>query len=89
MISKGIRCKGKVQGVFFRATTKSTAEQLGLVGWVKNEPDGTVQIHVEGPEDKIHDLIDWCRSGPEYANVEGVESWDENANGFDSFEIRH
>lgn len=88
MIAKGIRCSGKVQGVFFRATTKSIAEDLGVFGWVKNESDGTVLIHAEGELAQLDQLIQWCKEGPEYASVSEVKTWDKEPGGFSDFDIR-
>jgi acylphosphatase len=63
---------GRVQGVFYRHSTKQKAEALGLGGWVRNLPDGSVEIEAEGPKDKIGSLIAWCRHGPPNAVVDGV-----------------
>ena len=71
----GIRVYGKVQGVFFRATTKTTAEDLKLTGWVRNEPDGSVRIHAEGEENLISRLYEWCKEGPQFAKVANIERW--------------
>lgn len=83
-----IRCYGKVQGVFYRASTKSEAEDLGITGWVINEPDGTVLIHAEGAQDSLKKLIEWTKKGPDFAVVRNVVSWPENDEGFEGFEIR-
>ena len=64
--------KGRVQGVFFRYNTRKMAERLGLKGWVKNKIDGTVEILAEGSDDKINDLIGWCKKGPIGSRVETV-----------------
>jgi len=64
---------GKVQGVFFRANTQEKAEQLGLTGSVKNMPDGTVEAEIQGPPDKIEQLIQWCKSKSGPGNIEGFE----------------
>ena len=69
-----ITCKGKVQGVFFRASTKEVADQLGVVGWVRNEPNGDVTIHAEGETLAIEKLIEWCRKGPMLSQVSEVSS---------------
>jgi len=80
---------GQVQGVFFRANTKRKAEELGLCGFVRNEPNTTVRIEVEGTKEKIDQLIKWCQSGPERAKVEKVETKEGEWLGFSKFEIRH
>ena len=63
---------GKVQGVYYRASTKQKADVLGLKGTVMNLPDGSVQIEVVGEEAEINQLIEWCHDGPERAEVEKV-----------------
>ena len=67
------RVRGRVQGVFYRASTCDRAAELGLVGWVRNCPDGSVELEAEGPGEKVEQLITWCRSGPPGARVTGVE----------------
>ena len=67
------RVTGLVQGVFFRASTRDTARALGLVGWVRNMPDGSVELEAEGPEDRISQLVIWLNQGPQYARVGNVE----------------
>ena len=64
---------GRVQGVGFRFRCTEEADRLGVVGWVRNEPDGTVAGHFEGTPDAVRALVDWCRSGPSYADVTSVE----------------
>ncbi|MEF8879560.1 MAG: acylphosphatase [Candidatus Thermoplasmatota archaeon] len=68
-----VSISGRVQGVFFRATTKQKAEQLGINGWVRNTSDGRVEAVFEGKEEKVNQLLDWCHQGPSMANVENVE----------------
>lgn len=65
--------RGQVQGVGFRFHCLHEAQRLGVNGWVRNEPDGTVAGHFEGTPDAVHALVDWCRSGPAYADVTSVE----------------
>ncbi|KAH9856744.1 acylphosphatase isozyme Ch1 [Lenzites betulinus] len=67
------RVKGKVQGVYFRVFTKDTAQELGLVGWVKNEPTGDVVGTAQGDEGALAKFKDALRQGPSLARVEGVE----------------
>lgn len=66
----GIRISGRVQGVFFRASTKEKAESLRLQGFVRNEPDGSVYAEAEGEEEGLNAFVDWCRHGPPLALVE-------------------
>jgi len=81
---------GKVQGVFYRDNTQKKASELGLKGFVKNLPDGTVEIIAEGPEDKLNELSEFCRNNPGYSNVTDIEiKKEKSTNEFDSFEIRY
>ena len=64
---------GKVQGVFFRSSTKYMAEKLGLSGWVRNLADGRVEAIFEGNKEAVEKMVGWCRKGPEYARVTGIE----------------
>ncbi len=74
-----IRVSGKVQGVFFRASTKGKARDLSLKGFVQNEEDGSVLIEAQGSETDIESLIEWCKTGPPAAQVELCE-WEEISN---------
>src|ERR1700752_981692 len=65
--------RGHVQGVFFRDTTVRRAHALGLRGWVRNRPDGAVEVHAEGPADAVERLVDFLNVGPPAALVEAVE----------------
>lgn len=67
-----IQVTGKVQGVFFRKYTKSKANELGLSGWVRNEPDGSVSILACGDEVRLNELVDWCHTGSPGSEVEKV-----------------
>ncbi len=64
---------GRVQGVFYRVSAKEQAEKLGLTGWVRNTPDRTVEIVVQGKEEKLNQFIEWCHVGPSYAKVDSVD----------------
>jgi acylphosphatase len=78
---------GKVQGVFFRASAKEVAEKLGITGFTKNDPDGTVYIEVEGEEKALDKFISWCKKGPEFAKVEDVLQTPSEMKHFEVFEI--
>jgi acylphosphatase len=81
---------GRVQGVFFRASTKERALELGLKGWVKNLRDGRVEALFEGEKEKVRDMVDWCREGPSYASVANVDvRWEEYKGEFESFTVRY
>ena len=69
MKSLSIRIGGKVQGVFFRASAKRMADQLGVSGIVRNEPDGSVYIEAEAKAEILDQFVDWCRRGPSGAQV--------------------
>ncbi len=80
---------GRVQGVFYRASTLEKAIELGLTGWVKNRADGTVEVVVEGDREKVVKLVDWCRVGPRHAHVTNVEiNWEPYAEEFREFRIK-
>ncbi len=64
---------GRVQGVYYRQNTKETAIGHGARGWVRNLPDGRVEVVIEGDEESVGRVIDWCRVGPPKAHVEDVE----------------
>ncbi len=79
---------GSVQGVFFRANTKSEADRLEVCGWARNRMDGTVEITAEGKKDNIDRFIQWCRKGPPGAVVKNVElNREEFKDEFKSFNI--
>jgi acylphosphatase len=79
---------GDVQGVFFRDSCRFEAERLGLGGWVRNRPDGTVEIEVEGSPEAVDSLLAWARLGPPRARVEGVAVEDREPVGDDGFRVR-
>ena len=73
--------RGRVQGVYFRASARDRARQLGLRGWVRNCPDGTVEAVAEGSPDALEAFVTWCHRGPAYAKVEAVAVRDEPPRG--------
>ncbi len=80
---------GKVQGVFFRSSTKDRADELGITGWVRNLADGRVEAVFEGEEENVEKMVEWCRKGPEYARVNDVEVISEQYKGeFEGFALR-
>lgn len=82
--------KGKVQGVFFRASMHREAAALGITGWVKNLPDGSVEAIMEGSERNLAAMLSWCRQGPPGAAVRQVEVSEEPYMGhYRDFSIRY
>lgn len=67
-----ILVSGKVQGVFYRASTEKKAKEIGVMGFVRNEPNGNVYIEAQGTETQLEELIKWCKRGPERARVDEV-----------------
>jgi len=65
--------RGRVQGVFFRATCAKEARRRGLSGWIRNRPDGAVEAEFEGASPILESMVAWCREGPPSARVEGVD----------------
>ena len=88
MIRVHVSITGQVQGVFFRRSAKIEAEKLGIVGWVRNESDGSVEIMAQGEKKNVDKFIKWCKKGPPFARVEKVEvEKQENLEVFEVFEI--
>jgi len=83
-----VRVRGRVQGVFFRAETRARAESLGIAGFVRNDFDGSVEAVFEGPDERVDSLVDWCRRGPSGAQVDEVETLDEEPLGEVGFQLR-
>ena len=79
---------GRVQGVFFRARAREEAVRLDVSGWVRNESDGSVAGHFEGDVDAVDELVEWCRHGPPYAQVERVTTAPSLPSGTAGFAIR-
>ena len=79
---------GNVQGVFYRASAKDKANELGVRGFVRNEPNGDVYLEVEAEEDILYKFIKWCNLGPTRAKVDRMEAIPGEVVGFTSFEIK-
>ncbi len=80
---------GKVQGVFFRASTKKIAVELHLKGWVRNLDDGRVEAIFEGEKENVDKMVEWCRKGPDHAVVKDVQVRSEKYIGeFKDFSVR-
>ena len=79
---------GRVQGVFFRDSTRREARSRGVAGWVRNTPEGSVEAVFEGPGDAVEALVELCRSGPGHAEVEKLEVHEEEPEGLEGFSVR-
>jgi acylphosphatase len=87
-MSKRVVAKGRVQGVFFRDTVRNAAEREGVAGWVRNNPDGTVEALFEGGPDAVERLVSLVREGPPGARVEALEVLEEPDQGIEGFRVR-
>jgi acylphosphatase len=87
-VARHVRVTGRVQGVFFRAWAQGQARELGVSGWIRNCPDGSVEAHLGGEEDCVDRMIARMRQGPSNAQVEDVEIEDAPAEGLGRFELR-
>ncbi|HEX8425957.1 acylphosphatase [Hymenobacter sp.] len=84
-----LQVHGRVQGVFYRQSTRTEAQRLGLTGYARNNPDGTVTIEAEGPAESLDKLEAWCHQGPAAARVDKVEAEAGQVQGYPTFEVRH
>lgn len=83
-----LRVRGLVQGVFFRVSTQRKAQELGVCGTVRNEPDGSVFIEAEAEPAALDEFVAWCKQGPPHARVDRVDPVEGEPAGFEGFEIR-
>ena len=88
MTRKRVIVSGRVQGVFFRDSTRRRAEAAGVAGWVRNTADGTVEAVFEGDEAAVDEMVEFCRSGPGRAEVSAVDVEDEQPEGLSGFDVR-
>lgn len=86
-VARDVVVRGVVQGVGFRYYCLREAERLGVRGWVRNEPDGSVAGHFEGTAEAVDALVAWCRSGPAYARVDAVDERPATTRGARSFNV--
>lgn len=89
MIAKSIKVHGRVQGVYFRASAKQKAQMLGLRGTVKNLDDGSVFMEVQGTEESVKQMEEWCKHGPALARVDKLEIEKSEPIDLSGFEITH
>jgi acylphosphatase len=87
MICVHVRVAGRVQGVFYRAYTKSQAHELGIMGWVRNVPGGGVEAVLEGERQKVGELLGLMKTGPTGAMVSGLEMSKMECKGYEEFKI--
>ena len=81
---------GRVQGVAYRFETRWAAERIGVRGWVRNRPDGTVQALFEGERERVEEMLGWCRRGPALARVTAVDvEWEDYRGDLAEFRILH
>ena len=79
--------RGKVQGVWFRVSTRNKAQELGVFGIVKNQSDGSVYVEVEGDESSLKKFVEWCYEGSEFSRVDTVEISEIEMKNFTDFKI--
>jgi acylphosphatase len=78
---------GKVQGVYYRQSTREKSMQLGISGIVKNLTNGSVEVIASGTSDQLNNLVEWCKQGPPKAVVSSIESEELPYQSFDGFKI--
>jgi acylphosphatase len=74
-VTRRLAISGVVQGVWFRESMRREAERLGVTGWVRNRPDGSVEAVVQGPAGAVEEITRWARRGPEQARVDRMEAF--------------
>ncbi len=84
-----MKVTGRVQGVSFRWYAAREAERLGVTGWVRNEPDGSVAVFAEGDDAAVDAMAEWCHQGPSYASVRHVAVTEVQPTGARGFDIRY
>ena len=88
-VRRRVRVHGRVQGVWFRGSTERRARALGLAGWVRNQPDGSVEAVFEGSPSAVDAALVFCREGPPGARVERVDVSEEAPEGLAGFDVRY
>lgn len=88
VVRRRVLVEGQVQGVFFRDECKTQARSAGVAGWASNLPDGQVEVVLEGDEDAVGKMVEWCRSGSSGSQVTGLDVAEEEPEGLSSFETR-
>jgi acylphosphatase len=85
---KRVVARGRVQGVFFRDSTRREAESAGVAGWVSNRSDGAVEAVFEGDEAAVERMVEFVRRGPGHAEVDDVDVSEEEPEGLSGFHVR-
>ena len=88
VVARKVAVHGRVQGVFFRDACSREATRAGVTGWVRNEPDGSVAAHFEGPAAAVERLVSWCHQGPPHARVDEVLATATDPTGAAGFDVR-
>ncbi len=89
MVRAHLLISGRVQGVFYRMTCRQEGATRRLDGWVRNLPDGRVEALLQGPKEKVEDMIKWCYRGPNGAQVSDIEvTYEETDGDLAGFQIR-
>jgi acylphosphatase len=88
MTRRRVVVHGRVQGVFFRGSTVERAREVGVNGWVRNRPDGTVEAVFEGSAEQVAEMVRYCRQGPPWARVERIEEFEEAPEDLGGFGVR-
>jgi acylphosphatase len=88
VLRRRVVVRGRVQGVWFRNSTRERARAHGVGGWVRNRPDGALEAVFEGPRAGVESLVRFCETGPPHARVENVETVDEPPEGVTEFHVR-
>ena len=87
-VRRRVEAHGRVQGVFFRDSTRREAARRGVAGWVSNRSDGVVEAVFEGESDAVAAMVEFVRSGPGHADVSRVDEHEEQPEGLSGFEVR-
>jgi acylphosphatase len=88
-VAKHVRVMGRVQGVFYRAWAQSQARELGVSGWIRNCPDGTVEAHLGGEQESVARMIERMRRGPANAHVDDIDVEEAAREELGRFQVRH
>ncbi|MEJ7630371.1 MAG: acylphosphatase [Nocardioidaceae bacterium] len=87
VIAREVVVHGIVQGVFFRSSCQQKAQRADVSGWARNESDGTVRAHFEGPRLEVESMVAWCQRGPRHAMVDRVDVTEREPSGLRGFDL--